>query len=180
MQKKSKQGVAASFRASTLAQLCDHLNVMQEFIFLQPHGHQNLGDIIRLDSLPTFGGEEPEDTTGIFSWNATHLLMYDNGWIVVERETPLHKQCSAADCTQAATHATIERTYRVDTDGGGEFFRVVRWENMCPDYTVVDEFEYRLPFCDKHIKPFKDEERYFHEFEGCDYYLSIVKVGGEA
>ena len=31
----------------------------------------------RLDmtSLPTFGGEEPSNTTGIWSWDATHYLM---------------------------------------------------------------------------------------------------------
>jgi len=178
MQKISKQSGTASFRATTLEELCDHLNEMQE---ITDACNQNLGDIIRLDSLPTFGGEEPADTIGIFSWNATHFLRYDDlGWIVVERETPLHKQCSATDCKQAATHETIDRTYEVDIDGGGEFFRVVRWENMCPDYTVVNEYEYRLPFCDEHIKAFKDEERYFHEVEECDYCLSIVKVGGEA
>lgn len=38
----------------------------------------------------TFGGTEPADTEGIFSWDADHLLVPDSrrgrGWAIVERE----------------------------------------------------------------------------------------------
>jgi len=33
------------------------------------------GVVALTDSLPTFGGTEPRDTTGVWSWDATHLLV---------------------------------------------------------------------------------------------------------
>jgi len=32
-------------------------------------------DTIDWSSLPTFGGPEPRDTSGVWSWDATHLLV---------------------------------------------------------------------------------------------------------
>lgn len=38
-------------------------------------------------NLPTFGGEEPRDTSNVFSWDAGRLLIQDQrGWRIVPRE----------------------------------------------------------------------------------------------
>lgn len=61
---------------ATLADLRDALNADQDAC----------GD---LADLPTFGGTEPTDTTGIYSWDETHLLMHDRGmggWFLAERD----------------------------------------------------------------------------------------------
>lgn len=41
---------------------------------------QTVAEIERIDmtSLPTFGGEEPANMTGVWSWDATHLLVGDD------------------------------------------------------------------------------------------------------
>ena len=40
-----------------------------------------------LTSLPVFGGAEPRDTSLIYSWDETHLLVHSgNGWQIVARE----------------------------------------------------------------------------------------------
>jgi hypothetical protein len=54
---------------------------------------QRMSDLVDLTDLPTYGGEAPADTTGVYSWDATHVLEYvsgttDDGWIVSKRETP--------------------------------------------------------------------------------------------
>ena len=33
--------------------------------------------VIDFTSLPTFGGETPDDTAGVFSWDARNLLLVD-------------------------------------------------------------------------------------------------------
>ncbi len=41
----------------------------------------------QLDSLPLFGGPEPDDTTGIFSWDNNNLLLSsDTGWQIISRD----------------------------------------------------------------------------------------------
>ena len=37
-------------------------------------------ELIDVTSLPTFGGEEPRDTMGIWSWDETHLLVGEGSW----------------------------------------------------------------------------------------------------
>jgi len=32
-------------------------------------------EVLQLDSLPTFGGDSPDDTTGIFSWDEKRYLV---------------------------------------------------------------------------------------------------------
>lgn len=42
-----------------------------------------------LTSLPTFGGKEPENTEGIFSWDEDHFLIYVDeyvGWKTIKRK----------------------------------------------------------------------------------------------
>ena len=58
---------------TNLDELCDYLN-------------ENDTDDIDLTELPTFGGTEPDDTQGIFSWDAKNLLVEDAGWSIVPRE----------------------------------------------------------------------------------------------
>jgi hypothetical protein len=38
--------------------------------------------------LPTFGGEEPSDTNGVWSWDETHLLIGEGGddFVIVPRD----------------------------------------------------------------------------------------------
>lgn len=61
--------------AASLADLYDRLTEWGA----SPHSHGEL--------LPVFGGEEPLDTWGIWSWDQTHVLGYDdNGWWIGPRE----------------------------------------------------------------------------------------------
>jgi hypothetical protein len=39
-----------------------------------------------LSNLPTFGGAEPTDTDGIFSWDQDNYLIAGNDWEVISRE----------------------------------------------------------------------------------------------
>ena len=46
-----------------------------------------------LTSLPTFGGAEPDDTTGVWSWDAENLLVGEGSiseWEIVNRADALH------------------------------------------------------------------------------------------
>jgi hypothetical protein len=44
-------------------------------------------DSIDVCNLPVFGGEEPRDTHGIYSWDATHVLThYQDEWAIEPRE----------------------------------------------------------------------------------------------
>lgn len=59
---------------TNLDDLCDWLN-----------GDDNDGTI-DMQSLPTFGGTEPEATDGVWSWDASRLLIEtDAGYEIVER-----------------------------------------------------------------------------------------------
>jgi hypothetical protein len=49
-------------------------------------------------SLPTFGGEEPRDTLGVFSWDKDSVLIESNGW-------KIEKRCS---CGEAAFNCDCE------------------------------------------------------------------------
>ena len=54
-----------------------------------------------MTSLPTFGGTEPADTTGIWSWDSTRLLVGDGSadLEIVERtfDTPNHESDESVD-----------------------------------------------------------------------------------
>lgn len=36
-------------------------------------------------NLPTFGGETPSNTHGIWSWDENHILVCVNGWEIISR-----------------------------------------------------------------------------------------------
>ena len=42
---------------------------------------------VDLSDLPTFGGEKPHNTNGIFSWDKKHFLIFCvyGGWDIVDR-----------------------------------------------------------------------------------------------
>ena len=50
-----------------------------------------VSEIVDLTSLPTYGGEAPQDTYGIYSWDADSLLYYDGvehdrPWVISPRD----------------------------------------------------------------------------------------------
>jgi hypothetical protein len=48
--------------------------------------HTNIGEHVDLAGLPTFGGVEPTDTLGIYSWDATRILTaYGSEWEIGSR-----------------------------------------------------------------------------------------------
>lgn len=62
--------------AESLQDLCALLNDIRPCVEFAGT-LRKIGDVIDLDSLPTFGGETPDDTHDILSWDATHLLVRD-------------------------------------------------------------------------------------------------------
>lgn len=57
--------------AASLRILCDALNG-----FVPASKHSRLEDEVDLCNLPTYGGEAPNDTTGIWSWDADSVLVF--------------------------------------------------------------------------------------------------------
>ena len=49
----------------------------------------DLESLIDITSLPTFGGSEPTDTLGVFSWDDARVLIYDNAWTIQDRPDEL-------------------------------------------------------------------------------------------
>lgn len=52
-----------------------------------------LADLVDLTALPTYGGEAPADTVGVYAWDETHQLEYvggttDDGWVCEARQVP--------------------------------------------------------------------------------------------
>lgn len=41
---------------------------------------------IDFSNLPLFGGDEPLDTVGIFSWDKDNLMIYEDSWEIISRE----------------------------------------------------------------------------------------------
>lgn len=57
-----------------------NLNALLESIKNDENGELDYSE------LPTFGGKEPKDTSGVFSWDEKGLLVQDEfGWRIVER-----------------------------------------------------------------------------------------------
>lgn len=65
-------------------QLCDKLNSIHERCREQGI---KMEEVIDISSLPTFSLPEPEDTTGIYSWDEKYFLCFDSdGFYLDERE----------------------------------------------------------------------------------------------
>lgn len=70
--------------APTLTDLCATLNRLQGACTAT--FACKLEEVVALSDLPTFGGEDPRNTAGIFSWDADRLLLADgNRWYTVAR-----------------------------------------------------------------------------------------------
>ena len=63
--------IQAITAAATLQALCDALNAYRP----EDHDGRTLEESIDLADLPTFSGDEPADTRGIYSYNDTHFLV---------------------------------------------------------------------------------------------------------
>jgi len=59
--------------AKSLIELRDALNAFEVT------DDRRLEDVVDLPGLPTFGGEDPRRTDGVWSWDADSVLLYDNG-----------------------------------------------------------------------------------------------------
>ncbi len=74
-------------QSSTLEELCDNLNELQEAVNLDTVDNNfSIEVFVDMDKLPTFGGRTPVDTRGVYSWNETHILTEGNQWQLEERE----------------------------------------------------------------------------------------------
>ena len=76
--------LAEIINATTLHELLTELNTLGEEINRLQAACIDAGDIIgdygrAVSECPTFGGDEPEDTAGVWSWDETHLLVGE-GW----------------------------------------------------------------------------------------------------
>ena len=76
----------AVYEAKSLRELRDALHRAEDLI---GRGYDVELDI-DLTWLPVFGGLEPSDTLGIFSWDPTHLLEpgLNGGWTIDPRPDP--------------------------------------------------------------------------------------------
>jgi hypothetical protein len=75
--------------ASSLRELCDTLNAIESEIaeaFREDHQLSMTGSPLDITNLPTFGGETPVNTLGIFSWDEGHFLYADGSvWSIENR-----------------------------------------------------------------------------------------------
>ena len=74
---------------TNLDELCDELNAIESEIAASNTGDltdSNIGEHIDCAGLPTFGGVEPSDTLGIWSWDETRVLYAEGSvWAVEAR-----------------------------------------------------------------------------------------------
>ena len=85
-QERRQNIIAALTKASpSLAALRDHMNSLEAEIEDYNIGNNTcnihpirLDEIIDTTSLPTYGGAEPNDTTGIYSWDEKSYLTTDS------------------------------------------------------------------------------------------------------
>ena len=74
---------------TTLDDLCAALNAIEADIAASNTGaltDHSIGEYVDCAGLPTFGGAEPTDTRGIWSWDASRYLYADGSvWTVEAR-----------------------------------------------------------------------------------------------
>jgi hypothetical protein len=79
---------------TSLDELCAILNDLGDAIASTQSSGEDAADLIHayslaVESAPTFGGDEPHDTNGIWSWDESRLLV-GGGWgglQVIDRDT---------------------------------------------------------------------------------------------
>ncbi len=90
MEEKNEMQLADQVRGSeNLGELCDNLEALEEA--LEDNSERSIEDYVDTTRLPTFGGAEPEDTMGVYSWDDTEQLVQGNGgrgehWNIEERK----------------------------------------------------------------------------------------------
>lgn len=75
---------AAIKNATSLDELLSALNAA-EATLRETESPLRIDELVDLSSLPTFGGEEPKDTAGVWSWDADRLLVGEGEWEIVSR-----------------------------------------------------------------------------------------------
>jgi len=74
--------------ADSLQQLCDYLNRLDERVAelnTLTGLDGSIEDYIDITDLSTFGGDEPSDTMGIYSWDPNKFLCADSHWYTTAR-----------------------------------------------------------------------------------------------
>lgn len=66
----------------SLDQLVTELNAIAEDADAE---ELKLDEVVDLASLPTFGGRDVKNTSEIFAWDATRILVADNEWTIEGR-----------------------------------------------------------------------------------------------
>ena len=63
----------------------DLLAVLRAYQAYSDSTEADMESLIDITSLPTFGGSEPTDTLGLFSWDDSQALIHDGTWQLVDR-----------------------------------------------------------------------------------------------
>jgi len=67
--------------AKTLTELRDALN-----LYTPSCDYGKLEHVVDLCALPTFGGEAPDDTEGVWSWDEGNVLLSDKSFYIAKRD----------------------------------------------------------------------------------------------
>ena len=74
-------------RCQDLTELAEYLNGLERDASLD---ETRVAERVDLTRLPTYGGEQPRDTIGVYSWDVDSLLYYDGPahrpWVISPRE----------------------------------------------------------------------------------------------
>lgn len=76
---------SAALEAMEAKNLYDLAYALNDLVEAARDAERDFEQCIDLHSLPTFGGQEPTDTAGIWSWNASHILKRDDEFYVIAR-----------------------------------------------------------------------------------------------
>ena len=131
---------AAAIRgAADLEELAEALQAADvlEAVLIEHAPYFALGEIYDPDSLPTFGGEDPGDCLGVYSWDPESVLVYEGGgdWRVEARDKTIRLDLSEFDGDSApVSSVTVDDVndviaVEVEIDGraAGETVEGDRW-----------------------------------------------------
>lgn len=109
-------------KSGEISNLDDLLVVLRdhEEIAVYAKNGQHSSQPAGLDELPTFGGPEPEDTEGVWSWDSARLLVgtcSDDFEIVFRQDVSLKPDVEAWNIPPANRGQTIEISYGIDSKG---------------------------------------------------------------
>ena len=81
---------------TTLRELTGVLNEIRAEIAQDCDSPVTLDQLVDIGNLPTFGGEDPANTSEVWSWDETHVLLTDGEWCIGDR----------CECGEASFHCT--------------------------------------------------------------------------